>query len=57
MLCEVLLVEKCRFGRGSVFTAGLHGKETEISLTLELVVSSLWCPRGVVQDCLLQRVF
>lgn len=54
----MLLVEKCRFGRGSVFTAGLHGKETEISLTLELVVSSLWCPRGgVVQDCLLQRVF
>lgn len=58
MLCEVLLVEGCRFGRGSVFTAGLHGKETEISLTLELVVSSLCCPRGgVVQDCLLQHVF
>lgn len=54
----MLLVEGCRFGRGSVFTAGLHGKETEISLTLELVVSSLCCPRGgVVQDCLFQRVF
>lgn len=57
MLCEVLLVERCRFGRGSASTAGLCGKETEISLTLELVVSSLCCPRGVVQDCLLQHLF
>lgn len=57
MLCEVLLVERCKLGRGNVFTTGLHGKGTEISLKIKLVWSSLCCPKGMVQNCLLQHLF
>lgn len=39
------------------FSAGLHGRETEVSLELELVLSSLRYPGGRVQDCCLRHLF
>lgn len=60
MLCEG---GRCCWWKGAglagaqEFSAGLHGRETEVSLELELVLSSLRYPGGRVQDCCLRHLF